>query len=313
TRLMIAEQPVAWNYGFQFCGSWFWYQPTFDSRLEEFSPGFCLLSKIVSEACHNPEISVVDMGLGAEGYKERLATGSRQSLHVTLTTSLGHHVHGVTRHCLSTAAKASPGIEHGIRSVLSRIAPVRQSLRVSGISRLAACAAKFVWMKLFGCEEVLFYEWCESGNFNLHEKLSHDVTLKNIDLELLAAATMHYVDDRETLDYLLLCVKRVRSGDAQGFELVTAAGVPLQFCWASPFEEFHMAALKMKLTAPSPGAVMLFDCWTPASRRGRGYYEMTAQLVAEQFRRRGKSIWTFSVASNLSSVRGAEKSGFQRR
>src|SRR5437870_2500289 len=57
TRLMIGEQPVAWNYGFQFCGSWFWYQPTFDSRLEEFSLGFCLLSKIVSEACDNPEIS----------------------------------------------------------------------------------------------------------------------------------------------------------------------------------------------------------------------------------------------------------------
>jgi CelD/BcsL family acetyltransferase involved in cellulose biosynthesis len=313
TRLMIAEKPVAWNYGFQFCGSWFWYQPTFDSRLEEFSPGFCLLSKIVSEACDNPEISVVDMGLGAEGYKTRLATSSRQSLHVTLTTSLGRHVHGVTRHRLSTAAKTSPGIEHGIRSVVSRIAPIRQSLRVSGISRFAAWVAKFVWAKLFGCEEVLFYEWCEGGNVNFHQELSRDVNLEDIDLELLAAATMHYVDDRETLDYLLLCVKRVRSGDAQGFALVTDEGVPLQFCWASPFEEFHIAALNMKLTAPSPHAVMLFEFWTPVSRRGRGYYEMTAQLVAEQFRRRCKSIWTFSVASSLSSVRGVEKSGFQRR
>ena len=43
----------------------------------------------------------------------------------------------------------------------------------------------------------MFYEWCESGNLNAHQKLSRDVNLKDIDLELIAAATMHYVDDPE--------------------------------------------------------------------------------------------------------------------
>ncbi len=69
--LMVGDRPVAWNYGFQFHGSWFWYQPTFDSRQEENSPGQCLLLRIVTEACDMDGIKVVDLGLGAEGYKDR--------------------------------------------------------------------------------------------------------------------------------------------------------------------------------------------------------------------------------------------------
>ena len=54
TCLTLGNKAIAWNYGFQFQGSWFWYQPTFDSRLEEHSPGYIMLSKIVMEACDHP-------------------------------------------------------------------------------------------------------------------------------------------------------------------------------------------------------------------------------------------------------------------
>jgi len=57
---------VAWNYGFQFHGSWFWYQPTFDSHQEENSPGHCLLSRIVIEACDMERDGGRRLGLGAE-------------------------------------------------------------------------------------------------------------------------------------------------------------------------------------------------------------------------------------------------------
>src|SRR5208282_2436841 len=69
--LMAGEHPLAWNYGFRFQGSWFWYMPTFDSRQQQNSPGHCLLSRIVVDACEDEEIKLVDLGLGAEGYKER--------------------------------------------------------------------------------------------------------------------------------------------------------------------------------------------------------------------------------------------------
>jgi hypothetical protein len=58
---------------------------------------------------------------------------------------------------------------------------------------------------------------------------------------------------------------------------------------------------------------MLFDCWTPVSMRGRQYYGQTISLIAKRMRENGKSPWIFSAASNVASVRGLEKAGFQRR
>jgi CelD/BcsL family acetyltransferase involved in cellulose biosynthesis len=117
--LKIQDRPVAWNYGFQFHGSWFWYQPTFDSHQEENSPGHCLLSRIVIEACDMEGMEVVDLGLGAEGYKERFGNSTRQTLYVTLTRSLFRHLREIMRYRVASALKRSPKIESIVRRVLS--------------------------------------------------------------------------------------------------------------------------------------------------------------------------------------------------
>jgi CelD/BcsL family acetyltransferase involved in cellulose biosynthesis len=119
--LMIGERPVAWNYGFQFCGSWFWYQPTFDSRQEENSPGHCLLSRIVIEACDMNGMNVVDLGLGAEGYKERFGNSTRQSLYVTVTRSWLQHLREVVRYRAASVLKQLPGVESFVRTALRRL------------------------------------------------------------------------------------------------------------------------------------------------------------------------------------------------
>jgi CelD/BcsL family acetyltransferase involved in cellulose biosynthesis len=111
TRLIVGDQPVAWNYGFQFLGSWFWYQPTFDSRWQNLSPGFCLLSKTVEAACDTSDIELIDLGLGAEGYKERFATGVRQTLHLTATASTAAFVREALRYHAATAIKSVPRLE----------------------------------------------------------------------------------------------------------------------------------------------------------------------------------------------------------
>jgi CelD/BcsL family acetyltransferase involved in cellulose biosynthesis len=118
--LKIGGRPVAWNYGFQFQGSWFWYQPTFDSREEENSPGHCLLSRIVVDACDMEEMRVVDLGLGAEGYKERFGNSTRQTLYVTLTKSRRRHLQQVVRYRLASLLKGSPKLELFIRRLLRR-------------------------------------------------------------------------------------------------------------------------------------------------------------------------------------------------
>jgi CelD/BcsL family acetyltransferase involved in cellulose biosynthesis len=121
TRMMSGQKTLAWNYGFQFQGVWFWYQPTFDSELEKYSPGFCLLSKLVEEAVENPDLKMVDLGLGAEEYKERFANQTRETLYVTLRASAVQHVREIARYRAAEIVKASPKVEAAARGVLKRL------------------------------------------------------------------------------------------------------------------------------------------------------------------------------------------------
>jgi CelD/BcsL family acetyltransferase involved in cellulose biosynthesis len=120
TRLLVGDEPVAWNYGFEFAGSWFYYQPTFNARWRQFSPGFCLLTKMVEHACENPDIVLLDLGLGEEGYKERFATGYRQTLHATITNSQAVRLRETVRYHAASAVKAAPRLEHWVRRLVGR-------------------------------------------------------------------------------------------------------------------------------------------------------------------------------------------------
>lgn len=121
TRMMSGEKVLAWNYGFQFHGTWFWYQPTFDSDLEKYSPGFCLLAKLIEEAAENSGMSTVDLGLGAEEYKERFANETRETLYVTLRASAVKHWREIVRYRAAEIVKTSPRLEAGVRAVVGRL------------------------------------------------------------------------------------------------------------------------------------------------------------------------------------------------
>jgi hypothetical protein len=111
----------------------------------------------------------------------------------------------------------------------------------------------------------------------------------------------------------LRSASRLRAGNVEGFALVDSAGKPIHFAWTTAFEGFFLAELNAKVEAPSPEAVLLFDCWTPVAARGRGYYGHAIELLADKVRRAGKQPWIFSAARNDASARGIEKAGFQRR
>src|SRR5205823_2603809 len=118
SQLTIGDRPIAWNYGFQFGGSWFWYQPTFDSKFEALSPGHCLLTHIVAEACDQNDMQVVDLGLGAEGYKERFANGTRATVHGTLNRSRLRHLLTIARYRASCLVQGSPQVESVARRAI---------------------------------------------------------------------------------------------------------------------------------------------------------------------------------------------------
>ena len=92
---------------------------------------------------------------------------------------------------------------------------------------------------------------------------------------------------------------------------MTHDGMPVHFCWAKAFEGFQMAELQRRLQAPCENAVMIFDCFTPKSARGHGFFPQAIAMLARHMNSQGKSAWIFSAETNRTSVRGIEKTGFQ--
>jgi CelD/BcsL family acetyltransferase involved in cellulose biosynthesis len=306
TRMMSGQKVYAWNYGFRFQDTLFWYQPTFDSSLEKYSPGFCLLAKLIEESADNPALKVVDLGLGAEEYKDRFSNESRETLYLTLRTSSARHYREIGRYYAAETMRAVPKTEQAARGLRQRWHRLRQ--------RKQGSAATFVWAAkrarefLSSESEVVFYEWTGSAR---PDSISNEI--QALDLNALAGATMRYVNDDSTLTYLLRAAARLREGRAEGFGLTDSAGAFVHFAWVVAFDGFFLSELNAKVDAPSPESVMLFDCWTPAAVRGHGYYGRTIARVAQTMRERGKEPWIFSAASNLASIRGLEKVGFERR
>lgn len=307
SRLLVGETPAAWNYGFQFAGSWFWYQPTVNSSFEDLSPGYCLLAKMVQLACDRPDIDVVDLGLGAEEYKDRFATATRQTLYLVLHKSFFDHWRAVVRDGAASVAKASPRIEALVRLILSAAVRLRARLRQSGPLGLMHWISRRTWSSLFGFDEVRFFEWPVEEE---KCKGQSGLTLRRLDSDILGAAAIHYGDDPVTLEYLMRCAQRLRWEGDGGFTLLGAEGSPVHFCWAKDFEGFEMAELGRTLKAPCANAVMIFDCFTPPSERGRGFFPNAIAALARQLHSEGKAPWIFGAATNQASLRGIKESGF---
>ena len=69
-------QPIAFHYGFDYCGSLIWYKPSFDMRYAEHSPGLLLTRKIIEDGLQRSK-SELDFTIGEEAFKDRFANVSR--------------------------------------------------------------------------------------------------------------------------------------------------------------------------------------------------------------------------------------------
>ena len=302
SQLNAGDRTVAWNYGFRFRDSWFWYQPTFESEFEQVSPGYCLLSKMIVESCDTPDIQVVDLGLGAEGYKERFANQTRKTLHAVISTSAARTTKAALRYGASRAATASPAIEARIRASLRR-------LENFPLAAARSRAARWISNR----DEVRFYHWSPNSSPEETSRRTSGTRLAPITLELLARAAMQYEGDPESQAYLLRAANRRKSAGLSGYALLAPDDRALHFAWTAPFEGFFMAELKVHLSAPSGNAALIFDCWTPAPVRGRGSYGIAIEQLAQQLANEGRAPWIFSAGSNQPSIQGLAKSSFEHR
>lgn len=308
SHMSVGGRVFAWHYGFQFHDNWFWYQPTFDSSAEKYWPGFCLLTQVIQDATENPALTKLDLGLGSEAYKAKFANATRRTLYVTLHRSLRKHWQEIVRYRMAAAVAMRPRAERMARSVIDGVKSAKRCAKGSGLPKTFGWLLARIMARVFSREEVFFFEDASAVSPRVDAS-----SLRPISYQLLAEAAMRYYDDEPTLQYLLRSAARLRQGNAEGFALVDTNGTPLHFAWSAQFEGFFLSELNATVDAPSADCVMLFDCWTPAALRGRGYYGKTVGLVAQLFRERGKRPWIFSAGGNASSLRGLAKTGFQRR
>ena len=267
--LSVGGRQIAWNYGFEFAGSWFWYQPTFDLNYQEYFPGLSLLIKMITEACDSDDIDHIDLGLGAEGYKERVSTQTRQTVYVAASVSIFTHTRKLLRYHAAAWVQSIPWLEKWVRQMLKRAAAVLEKIKsegvTSGVRWVYGRARRF----LAWSEEVVFFQWNPQTSIDSADE--RNIELRSIDLDVLARATMKYVHEPETIAYLFRAAERLAFPGSRGFALMSGDD-PVHLCWVADFQGFHMAELEWRLSAPSPNAVMIFDCWTPLSERGHGHY-----------------------------------------
>lgn len=308
SRLEIGGHPAAWNFGFRFCESLFWYLPTFAMEYQDLSPGSCLLRLLIEDSCSDPSLQRLDLGLGEEAYKERYANSMCATSYVQLSTSGLSHNRTLVRYWLSRRVQRSPVVESTVRGLRDFARDLRTRIRNTGLPKTATHAFWRVFRAIRSSDEVLLFEAP-----TMDAKSDRDLTLTALDWEGLANIAVESADDPETLKYLMRCAARLKEGAASGFVLRTPDGHARHVLWTRRYDGFHLSEVNNKLESPDPAAIMIFDCWTPLSQRGHGYYPQAVRLAAALLQRENKNVWIFSSTKNPGSLRGISKAGFVPR
>jgi CelD/BcsL family acetyltransferase involved in cellulose biosynthesis len=308
SQLEIDGRPVAWNYGFRFGGSWFWYLPTFQMEYEHVSPGSCLLRLLVEEGARDASVGWVDLGLGDEPYKERFANNVRQTRYVRLSRGFPRHVASVGRQMVTRAAARFPQLGNRLREARAFYQAGVDRVQETGLVATARHSIQKAVRSVASQDEVLLFDAPVSDG-------PHPPTMELVPLtrEHLVEASILNAGDVHTLRYLMRCANRLTKSGSSGYVLRDDEGQPIHFLWIDHYDGFRLSEIDHSLEPHSAGAAMIFDCWTPAADRGCGHYAAAIRQAAANLQREGKTAWIFSGASNLSSLHGILKAGFEYR
>lgn len=308
SQLEIDGQPAAWNYGFRFGGSWFWYLPTFRMEYEGVSPGSCLLRLLVEEGARDASLRLLDLGLGDEPYKDRFANTVRQTRYVHLSRGFPRYLVSASRQLLAIAASRFPRFANRLRGARSFCQRVTGRIQEVGFSTTAGQSIGRAVRSVASRDEVLLFESPEL-------QAPNDPAIQFVPLNRghLVEASVLNPTDAHTLRYLMRCAKRMDEKDTAGFVLQDEAGRPIHFLWICHYDGFYLSEINHKLEPFDSSAAMIYECWTPVADRGRAYYAHAIRQAAEQLRREHRTAWIFSHARNVSSWHGIVKAGFAYR
>lgn len=308
SQLEVDGRPVAWNYGFQFGGSWFWYLPTFEMEYEHVSPGSCLLRLMVEEGARDASLRWLDLGLGDEPYKDRFANNVRQTSYVHLSRGFQKHLASIGRQMITRTAARFPQFSDKLRQTRAVYQAGANRIEQTGVVAIARHSIQRAVRSVASRDEVLLFEAPEfqmSGN--------PAIQLLPLTWEHLVEGSISNANDPQTLRYLMRCARRLTKAGASGFLLQGEDGRPIHFLWIDNYDGFRLAEIDHNIEPSSPSAAMIFDCWTPVSHRGRGHYAAAIRQAAANLRREHRTAWIFSAVRNVSSLRGISKAGFEYR
>jgi CelD/BcsL family acetyltransferase involved in cellulose biosynthesis len=314
SQLEVDGRPVAWNYGFRFGGSWFWYLPTFEMEYAHVSPGSCLLRLLVEESARDTSLRWLDLGLGEESYKERYANEMRETRYIRVSHGFLRHLVSVAREFASTLATRFPQSGEQLRRIRSYFQDLTSRSRENGFPATLRYICQRALHSIASRDEVLLFESPSAidGHLNL--------TLVPMLREHLVEASILNANDSPTLRYLMRCAQRLPHGASStnssrvsAFVLQDDTGRPVHFLWIANYDGFRLAEIEHNIEPADPKAAMIFDCWTPAAERGHGYYAAAILQAAKQLRQQGRTAWIFSGATNRASLNGVAKAGFQYR
>jgi len=308
SQLEIEGRPIAWNYGFRFGGSWFWYLPAFQIEYEHLSPGSCLLRLLVEEGARDPSLRWLDLGLGGESYKERFANNVRQTRYVHLSRSFPRHAASVVRQTVSSAAARFPELGDKLRDARTFYQAIANHFHEDGVIGTARCVIRKAVRSVASQDEVLVFE---APKAQVSEEPS--IQLSPLNKEHLVESSIVHAGDSHTLHYLMRCARRLSKPGTFGFIMQDDGGRPIHFLWIANYDGFHLSEIDYILEPSSAGAAVIFDCWTPAADRGHGHYVTAIRQAAAKLYRENRTPWIFCGASNISSLRGILKAGFSYR
>ncbi len=309
SELAVNGRAIAWNFGFRFQQSWFWYLPTFQLEYEGYSPGFCLLRLLLEDACRDSSVERMDLGLGDEPYKERFSNGRQQTRIVQLSASSYQHAIDVGNNMKNRFAMAHPAARERLSSTREVLRRVERRLQQTGVRATLAHGIRATAASVVQRNEVLFFEAA------IATEVPSEVHLQLTPLTWsdLNEAAMSYANDSQAAEYLLRCAGRLRKSECSGFGLRKPCGSVAHVLWVRPFVGFHLSEIDYTLSSEGDDADMIFDCWTPPANKGMGYYAAALRRAARMILENARRPWIFASASNRHSQRGIVNAGFTYR
>jgi hypothetical protein len=266
----------------------------------------CLLRLSTEEACADPSVKKVDLGLGDEPYKARFCNSVSSTRYVQLSRSVSGHLAAVGRHRLVSNISSFPVLESHLRRtrLVGRQRRILKMSMATVVRRLLTRARS----KIISKKELAFFE---APQMTVQE--SERASLNPICWENLALAAMHNSDDERTLEYLARSGRRLRTGETDGYCLQAQEIQASHFLWVAPYDGFHSSELDSTLESSDSNAVILFDCFTPTTLRKCGHYSTAIRLAAAALQKQQRHVWIFSAIDNNRSLNGIVKAGFVYR